>query len=131
MAYHRVLRDQGVVRGGGVRVAAPQSGRWPCVAPVTWLPFRHTKVTSSTPYDRPEEEGPITERCANLSSTSTRDFVPLGRCKKFVASVLVTLDRCKKFCYGRCWLLLSVARSLRCMEDWGDEPRGSSDFGYS
>ena len=83
-----------------MRAAAPQSGRWPCVAPVAWLPFRHTRVTLGTPYDRPEEEDPITARRVNLSSTSTRDLVPLGCFQKFVASVLVTLDRCKMFCYG-------------------------------
>ena len=59
MAYNWVLRDQGVVRGGGFCVASPQSGRWPCVAPATWLPFRHTEVTLSTPCGRLEGEDPI------------------------------------------------------------------------
>ena len=100
MAYHGVLRDLGVVRGGGVRVAAPQSGRWPCVALVPSLPFRHTKITLSTLYGRQEEEDPITKRCAKLLSESTRDLLPLGRCKAHVTGVLVNLDRCKKSCYG-------------------------------
>ena len=83
-----------------MRAAAPQSGRWPGVAPVAWLPFRRTKVTLCTPYDRPEEDDPTTERCTNVSSTSTRDFLPLGRCRKFVASFSFILDRCKKSCDG-------------------------------
>ena len=45
------------MRGGGVRAAAPQSGRWPGVALVAWLPFRSTTVTLGTPRVYPEVEG--------------------------------------------------------------------------
>ena len=48
-AYLRVLRDLGAGRGGGVRAAAPQSGRWSGVAPVNWRPFHSTRARWANP----------------------------------------------------------------------------------
>ena len=83
-----------------MRAAAPQSGRWPGVALVTWLQFWHTRVTLSTPCDRPEEEYPITShpsavRIYHLRSRGICFILTVAR--SLIASDFDSLDRCKNF----------------------------------
>ena len=83
-----------------MRVAVPQSGRWPGVALAAWLPLQPTEVTPGTPCDRPEEEDPITPH-----PSAVRFFIYVGEGFRFLLTVARNVHEIF-------WFLLTFASSF-------------------